>query len=74
MDFLPEGGDPGRGSGEEQERRAHGRSTTGVQGEGSAGGDQGRPDDRRAGERVRGPPEPDLQLEEAAAGRRGECV
>jgi hypothetical protein len=30
--------------------------------------------DRRAGERVRGSSEPDLQLEEAAAGRRGECV
>jgi hypothetical protein len=29
--------------------------------------------DRRAGERVRGSSEPDLQLEEAAAGRRGEC-
>ena len=33
---------------------------------------RGRPDDRRAGERVRGPSEPDLQLEEAAAGRCGE--
>src|SRR5271155_11606 len=43
----------------------------GVQSEGGAGGDQGRPDDGRAGERVRGPSEPDLQLEEAAAGRSG---
>ena len=29
-------------------------------------------DDRRAGERVRGSSKPDPQLEEAAAGRRGE--
>src|SRR5213595_3562534 len=43
----------------------------GVQGEGGAGRDQRRPDCRRVGEHVRGSPEPDLRLEEAAAGRRG---
>src|SRR6516225_3224530 len=44
----------------------------GVQGEGGVSGDQGRPDDRRTSRGVRGPPEPDLQLEEATAGRCGE--
>src|SRR5205814_5250254 len=43
----------------------------GVQGKGGAGGDQRRPDCRRVGQRIRGSPEPDLRLEEAAAGRRG---
>src|SRR6266566_5800859 len=43
----------------------------GVQGEGGAGRDQRRPDCRRVGKRIRGSPEPDLRLEEAAAGRRG---
>src|SRR6266851_59758 len=33
---------------------------------------KGEPNGRRAGERVWGPPEPDLRLEEAAAGRSGE--
>src|SRR5271165_7270187 len=45
---------------------------SGVQGEGGAGSDQGRPDGCRAGEHVWGSSEPDLRLEEAAAGRRGE--
>src|ERR1051325_7158591 len=43
----------------------------GVQGQGGAGRDQRRQDCRRVGEHVRGSPEPDLRLEEAAAGRRG---
>src|SRR5712671_1648803 len=43
----------------------------GVQGEGGVGGRQGRPDRRRAGWGVRGPPEPDPQLEEATVGRCG---
>src|SRR5437763_3924205 len=43
----------------------------GVQGEGGVGGHQGRPDRRRAGWGVRGPPEPDPQLEEATVGRCG---
>src|SRR6266403_4582922 len=46
----------------------------GVQSQGGAGGDQGGSDDCRAGEWVRGSSEPDLQLEEAAAGRGGEGV
>src|SRR5207245_435530 len=44
----------------------------GVQSEGGAGCDQARPDGRRVSEPVRGSPEPDLQLEEAATGRRVE--
>src|SRR6202040_1783074 len=43
----------------------------GVQGQGGAGRDQRRAHCRRAGERVRSSPEPDLRLEEAAAARRG---
>src|SRR6516162_6122559 len=39
---------------------------------GGAGGNQGRPHRRRSGGGIRGPPEPDLQLEEAAGGRCGE--
>src|SRR5271169_5774289 len=45
----------------------------GVQGQGIVGGGKGRSDGGRAGEPVRGSSEPDLQLEEAAAGRRDEC-
>src|SRR5215831_5712370 len=57
------------GAGHEADTEAAQR---GVQGEGGAGGDQGRPNPRRAGGGIRGLPEPDLQLEEAAAGRCGE--
>src|SRR5712671_5389393 len=60
----------GAGAGHEADTE---EAQRGVQGEGGAGGDQGRSDDRRAGERVRGSSEPDLQLEEAAAGWRGGC-
>src|SRR6202035_3322631 len=58
----------GAGAGHEADTQ---EARGGVQGEGGAGGDQRRPDCRRAGERIRGSPEPDLRLEEAAAGRRG---
>jgi hypothetical protein len=53
-------------------KRARKRHIAGFKAKVAGCGDQGRPDDRRASERVRGSSEPDLQLEEAAAGRRGE--
>src|SRR3954466_5851928 len=43
----------------------------GVQGESGAGGDQGGSNGRRAGGHIWGCPQPDLRLEEAAAGRSG---
>src|ERR1700720_2131050 len=67
---LPLDSADGAGAGHEADTQEAQRS---VQGEGGAGGGQGRSDDRGAGERVRRPSELDLQLEEAAAGRGGEC-
>src|ERR1700680_122182 len=66
---LPVGSADDAGAGHEADTQ---EARGGVQGQGGAGGDQGRADRRRVGERVRGSPEPDLHLEEAAAGRSDE--
>src|SRR5215471_5532903 len=68
---LPLEGADGAGAGHEADTQ---ESQCRVQGQGGAGSNQGRPDGGRAGERIWGSSEPDLQVEEAAAGRRGERV
>src|SRR5215469_13166930 len=65
---LPLEGADGAGAGHEADTQ---ESQCRVQGQGGAGSNQGRPDGGRAGERIWGSSEPDLQVEEAAAGRRG---
>src|SRR5215471_21720420 len=68
---LPLEGADGAGAGHEADTQG---SQCRVHGQGGAGSNQGRPDGGRAGERIWGSSEPDLQVEEAAAGRRGERV